>query len=191
MNLNQRIRYDIQDPLNSFKMFERIITIICIAIPLLLWFSDSWPSPFRPSISDYVYMAHSYVFGMLLCAAAMLFIFNGAVYLRNESENKLNLNKQGKWYNVVLGISLLFVIVLPYKQFSVAHYIFAGIFFIGNALVIGIFHKKQFRVLSITLATLTIGSLVPVYLDWFSLFWGEWLSLAVIGIHFYLESLGV
>jgi Protein of unknown function (DUF998) len=190
MNIGQRISRAVNDPLRSFKIFERIITVVCITIPLLLWIGDGWPKKFRSSISDYVYMCRSYIFGMLLAVAAMLFITNGAVYFRNEGMEKLNLRKQGKWYNVALGLSLLGVILFPYKQYQYPHYFFAIIFFVGNALVIGLFHQKEYRKLSVTLAFLTIGSLLPVFLGWFSLFWGEWLSLAVIGIHFYLESLG-
>jgi hypothetical protein len=190
MNIGQKISRTIHDPLQSFKVFERIITVVCITIPLLLWVGDGLPKNFRSSISDYVYMCRSYIFGMLLTIAAMLFTINGAVYFRNEGMDKLNLRKQGKWYNVILGLSLFCVILLPHKQHVIIHNIFAGIFFIGNVLVIGIFHKREQRGLSITLACLAAASLVPVFLCLFSLFWGEWLSLCVIGIHFYLESLG-
>ncbi|MEO6488313.1 MAG: hypothetical protein ABIO04_00115 [Ferruginibacter sp.] len=59
---------------------------------------DRWH--FRTSISDYAYSTNSYLFGMLLCIAAMLFIFNGAVYFK--SQRSVNVNKQGKWYIVFL-----------------------------------------------------------------------------------------
>ena len=140
-------------------------------MPALLWLADTGKREFRYSISDYVYMNHSYIFGMLLCTAAMLFIFNGAVYFKTEQ--KVNVNKQGKWYNVILGTSLLGVILLPHLQYPVPHYTFAGIFFIGNALVIGIFHKTEDRKISIILALLTVATLALAlpFLDILSVFW--------------------
>jgi len=189
MNFTQTIKEGINDPLKTFKVFERIISAICIAIPPLLWLTDTGHPALRSSISYYVYMNNSYIFGMLLCMASMLFIFNGAVYFRNEDNFKLN--KNGKWYNVVLGICLLLIIIIPTKTFPNIHLAFGIIFFLGNALVIGIFHKKKDRKISITLAVLTIASFVLNLFHVFSLFWAEWLSLIVIAIHFILQSKGI
>lgn len=145
---------------------------------------------FRLSISDYVYSYNSYLFGMLLCIAAMLFIFNGAVYFKNEYT--LKLNSQGKWYNVVLGLSLLSVICFPVRDFIYLHYTFASIFFLGNALVIGLFHNKNDRIKSIIMSVLTVVFLMLSFLlKQLTLLWGEWLSLIVIAIHFILESKSV
>jgi len=143
---------------------------------------------FQSSVSAYVYMPHSYIFGMLLCMAAMLFIFNGAVYFRNEEPHKLDLNPKGKWYNLALGLALMMIIVLPCHDYVVAHDIFAGLFFLGNAFVIGFFHAPKNRVPSIALALLTVASMVPWALHVTTLFYSEWLSLIVIGIHFILEA---
>lgn len=147
---------------------------------------DRWC--FRTSISDYAYSTNSYLFGMLLCIAAMLFIFNGAVYFK--SQRSLNVNNKGKWYNVILGLSLLGVISCPHRDWPHLHYLFAMIFFFGNALVIGIFHNKKDRIKSITMAILTGGFLVLTLFksETFTLFWGEWLSLTVIGLHVILEA---
>jgi branched-subunit amino acid transport protein AzlD len=137
-------------------------------------------------------MWHSYVFGMLLSIASMLFVFNGAVYFRIEREKSaLNLSKYGKWYNVVLGLSLLMVVCLPWRQFGCYHFTFATIFFFGNAVVTGIFHQKRNGRLSIVLAVLTVVALIIYMLKLFpdfSLLAAEWISLTVVGIHFYLES---
>jgi hypothetical membrane protein len=120
----------------------------------------------------------------------MLFIFNGAVYFRREE--KFELKSQGKWYNVVLGLALLGVISLPHEEFEFPHYLFAGIFFLGNVFVIAFLHNKKQRVFRAILAILTILSLAFHFIfGWISLFWGEWLSLAVIGIHFILEARNV
>jgi hypothetical protein len=135
-------------------------------------------------------MKRSYIFGMLLSIAAMLFIFNGAVYFKNE--RYFELSRAGKWYNIILGMSLLAVILLPYKQYVVPHYFFAGTFFVGNALVIGIFHKRKYRIPSLVLSILTLVAIALHFLSHVvSLFAAEWLSLTVIGIHFILEATGV
>ena len=189
MNVIQRIKKTLNEPLKTFKIFERIFAAICIAIPPLLWLTDTGHPGLRSSISYYAYMTNSYIFGMLLCMASMLFIFNGAVYFRNE--NKFGLNRYGKWYNVALGVSLLCIIIFPTRQFTTLHLILGGVFFLGNALVIGIFHKRKDRTISIALAVLTIASFVLNLFHLFSLFWAEWLSLIVIGIHFILESKGI
>ena len=145
---------------------------------------------FRLSISDYVYSSNSYVFGMLLCMAAMLFIFNGAVYFR--SEHPLRLNSRGKWYNVILGLSLFGVICFPHRDLTRLHYIFASLFFFGNALVIGLYHHKRNRLISITMSVLTVVFLLlSISLKPLTLLWGEWLSLTVIAVHFMLEAKSV
>jgi branched-subunit amino acid transport protein AzlD len=193
MSVSHKLRRKINDPLGSFKALERTIAVVCIFIPAVLRIADTDPDPngilgFRSSISSYVYMPHSYIFGVLLCMAAMLFVFNGAVYLQNEEPHRLELNTSGKWYNLVLGISLMLVVILPCREYIIAHDISAGFFFLGNALVIGLFHEKKNRVLSITLAVLTVLSLVPWAAGFSALFWSEWLSMIVIGIHFLLEA---
>jgi len=50
-----------------FKWFERTISVTCIGIPLILRLTDvdqtgKIAACFRTSISDYVYMTHSYTF---------------------------------------------------------------------------------------------------------------------------------
>jgi hypothetical protein len=63
--------------------------------------------------------------------------------------------------------------VLLQLQYPVPHYTFGGIFFIGNALVIGIFHKTEDRKISIILALLTVATLALAlpFLDILSVFW--------------------
>jgi hypothetical protein len=195
MKLLQKVKEKLEDPLKTFKWFEFSTAITCITVPGILRLTDTLPTgkpatSFRPSISDYVYMPHSYVFGLLLMMAAMLFIFNGAVYFKNQNKPQLILDKSGKWYNVALGLSLVGVIIFPCHQYVTTHLIFAILFFVGNAVVTGLFYQKRNKVVSILLAILTLATLVPVKLNVFSLFWGEWLSLTVIGIHFILESRG-
>jgi hypothetical protein len=185
MPLRKKIKSHLNNGLKTFQLFQRIIATICIGIPFFLWLAEG-SEEFRTSISDYVYMPQSYFFGMLLTIAAMLFIFNGAVYFKHE--DRYDINQHGKWYNIVLGFSLLGVIVFSHKEHGLPHYICAGTFFLGSALIIGIFHKEEDRVISIIMSALTI---IGISLHWIirlPLIWAEWFSLSVIAVHFILES---
>lgn len=158
-----------------------------MAIPGLLRLADQGYPGFRVSISDYVYMSDSYIYGMLLCMAAMLFIFNGAVYFRNA--DRFGLRQEGTWYNVILGVSLLGIILFPHRQYVLIHYFFGGVFFLGNAVVIGVFHAPKDRVLSIVLAVITVTAIAVHYIfGLISLLTGEWISLIVIALHFIMQS---
>ena len=160
MNFPRKIERVLKTPLKTFIIFERIIASVCILIPVILKLYDKDCPRFRYSISKYAYMSNSYIYGMLLCMAAMLFIFNGAVYFKSEAD--LKLDKNGKWYNVVLGISLIGVILFPPLKYVLLHRIFGAIFFMGNAFVIGFFQKKN-RIVGITLAIVLWRSLVHVH----------------------------
>jgi hypothetical protein len=174
------------DPLATFRIFERTIAVVCMTIPALLRLADTGQAGFRESISDYVYMSDSYIYGMLLCMAAMLMIFNGAVYFRNE--NVMGLPRAGKWYNVILGLSLLGVILFPHRQYVVIHYFFGGVFFLGNAVVTALFSYAKDRVVSVVLAVLTVVAIGLHYVGLWSLLAGEWVSLGVIAAHFIMQS---
>lgn len=188
----------LKDDLTTFKLLERIISGVCITIPVFLRLADVGATGWRSSISDYVYMYNSQVFGMMLCMASMLFIFNGAVFFKNQE--KYDLSRKGKWYNIALGLSLLGVIIFPYKQYGIPHFAFAGLFFAGNAFVtVAAARHKKHLVLRWIMGVFTAIFLVLFFVNdyfkldlswlrWLSLFWAEWLSLTVIGIHFILES---
>lgn len=188
MDYIRTIKNKLADPLYTFKFFERFIAAFSILIPAILWLTDGpLPHAFRPSISKYVYMTDSYVFGMLLSIAAMLFIFNGAVYYKNEQY--MHISVHGQWYNIILGLSLLGVICFPCEQYQIPHYIFAAIFFLGNAFVTAFFHKDKHKAISIIMAILTIAALPFALLHLISLLLAEWISLTVISIHFILSTL--
>ena len=190
MNFIHTFNAKLSNPLVTFKYFERLIATFCIVMPLILWACDHTdPHVWRSSISDYVYMHHSYVFGMLLCIAAMLFIFNGAVYYKNEEY--MNISWHGQWYNIVLGASLLCVISLPCGEFTIAHTISAGVFFLGNAMVTILFHKDKDKMKSIVLGILTIAALPLALANIITLLAAEWISLTVIGIHFVLSTIDI
>jgi hypothetical protein len=202
LNVMKNINQTITDPLATFKWFERLLAAFFISIPVILFLTDRYQGggsnlSFRSSISDYVYMWHNYMFGLLLGMAAMLFVFNGVVYFRNEHKGNIKLDRSGKWYNLVLGICLLGVVIFPWRDHSVIHFSFAGAFFVGNAVVTGVFHTKTWRKSNTALAIFTVAALGFYFLDQyvlhsfpaFTLFWAEWISVAAVAVHFFLDSL--
>ena len=184
MSIKSFFPKNLSDDLKTFRTFEIILALICVTIPVVLRLADPDRTSFRDSISDYVNMKHSYLFGMLLCIPAMLFMFNGAVYFRKGPA--LLADPNGKWYNLILGASLLGVICFNCNDHNTIHTAFACIFFFGNALVFAVFNKIH-RAIGIALSALSAILLVlgKIYI---SILWGEWLSLIIIGIHFILMT---
>jgi hypothetical protein len=154
----------------------------------------------RGSISDYVSMENAQIFGLLLTSASMLFLFNGAVYFNTLS--KRSRKKHGKWYNVVLGVSLLGVVLFPCTNASLVfyHYAFAIIFFGGSSFVIAFFNDEEHKWLSRVIAATSFFSFLLYFVNtlWLdspllcrlTLFWAETIALWVIGVQYILESVG-
>jgi hypothetical protein len=188
---------DIKRAANEFIAFRRMeisIAAICILMPLILIWLDGWHV--RTSISDYVNIQHAHIYGLLLTMAGMLFLVNGVVYLRTDGLKKTK--QHGRWYNIILGSLLLLIVLFDLDNFIVLHNVFALLFFVGSAFVIAFFNDRQHRKISIFIAFLTaLGFVVLLIrnvfdidaLDWFTLFWAEWVSLTVIAVHYILESL--
>jgi hypothetical protein len=143
---------------------------------------------FRTSLSDYVYSSNSYIFGMLYAMAAMLFMFNGAVFFK--SQKHLRTGNKGKWYNLFLGFFLLCIIFNPPHESPFWHYLLTILFFVGNIFVIAFWHNRKNRVISITLALLTILALVLALVRprVISILLAEWISLTAIAFHLILEA---
>lgn len=203
MEMKIRQRYTKDD--SMFLAVELIIAVICLFIPLILYLVND--RILLDSISAYVDMNYSHIFGLLLTMASMLFIFNGALYFkveRNETAHPelipdcvmpqtiYNKKRKGKWYNLILGIALLGVTIFHYdREFSkVLHYVFAVIFFLGSAIVIFFIHDPEDRWKSRVLAIGSIFCLAVAVYDEsiLSLFWAENVALIIIGIHYILES---
>jgi hypothetical protein len=151
---------------------------------------------FRSSLSQYAYSSKSYLFGLFYCMAAMLFIFNGAIYLNNIQSHQLNLGKNrlliiskaGPWYNLVIGVSLLGVVFCRQYDLTFLHYVFTSIFFIGNFIVLAFFHNPGesgiIRICRIVLSfTVVISLSLLLYFNKISVLVAEWFSLAAIGLH--------
>ena len=174
-----------KNQVDFFVAFQKGFALFCVLIPIILRITDH-ADAFRPSISNYVYMQHSYVFGMLLTIGAMMFIFNGALYWNTADD--MGVSDHGKWYNVVLGAALLVVVCFPHLQFPAEHYTAAVIFFVGNALVTLIFHRKRDAFWSIVIGSITGLSFVLVFTHSVSLLVAEWISLGCISGHFVMQS---
>ncbi|MDT0558651.1 hypothetical protein RM697_08335 [Ichthyenterobacterium sp. W332] len=195
---------------NDDKMFlvvESIIVAICMLIPCILIWVDC-DQEIRGSISKYVNMCDSHIFGLMFGIAGTAFILNGALYFKAEDDEKLNpsiksnytidetlYNKKkiGKWYNLVFGIALIGVAVFHYNRTDLSmylHYASAIIFFAGSAVVMFFIHDPQDRFYSRTLA---VGSLVCLAIglfsdEYLSLFWAESIALWLVAIYYLVEN---
>lgn len=185
-----------------FLVIEIFITFICMFIPLILYLANG--HIVESSISAYVDMQDSFVFGLLFGIAGMVFILNGALYFRVEQEElrnpnqKLDLTKNsydkkraGKWYNVVFGFVLICIAIFPYnRDFWILHYISAVIFFFGSAVVIFFIHDPEDKWKSRFFAVISVVCLIVSVIDdtILTLFWAETIALIIISIHYILES---
>lgn len=196
-------RYTADD--RMFLIVEIIITFICMFIPLILYLVEG---EIKDSISAYVDMCDSYIFGLLFGIAGMTFLLNGALYFKVENDEKrkpelksmsvlsesvYDKKRIGKWYNVVFGISLIGIAVFHYNRTTVSEYIhiaFALIFFVGSAIVIFFIHDPEDKWKSKFLAIVSVACLAISYFTngFISLFWAETIALIIIAIHYILES---
>ena len=179
--------------LKRLQILERVLALFCISIPVLLWLADD-QSGWRGSISGYAYMSRSYLFGLVLTVAAMMFIFNGILYYDKAAVSGTGYSAEfGRWYNIILGLALLGVVLVPYGDSELFHYAFAGIFFLGGALCVALFSEKRHNRISVCIAVLSVVGLAAHYAfdGLYSLLVGEWIALAVLAVHYFLESIGV
>ncbi|MGB3152839.1 MAG: hypothetical protein WBB27_19445 [Maribacter sp.] len=168
---------------------ERIIACILVLTPLILWLADEG-SDLRDSISNYVYMKHSYWYGSLLALAGAMFIFNGAIHLQPHPAAQPVVRKVGKGYNIILGISLFGVIYFPHLDYPIWHYAFAIVFFLGSAIITAFVSNEEKHWTRYVLAVAVVLPVVLAldFIGLFSLFWGEAIALFFIATHYILES---
>ena len=92
---------------------------------------------------------------------------------------------------LLLGVALAGVILFNHDDFKVLHMVCAIAFFGGNAAVILIFSsKKELWFKAFLVAGIAISISGWLIFNWFSLFWAEWASFAIIALHYVLESWG-
>ena len=183
------------------SQFEIAMAAFLVMTPLLLRLADPI-GKFRDSISAYIRMDNSHYFGIYLTMAAMLFLINGFAFFKKGSINGEYLyDKHGRWYNVILGFSLLGVAFVPYdlKGWCILHFIFAGIFFLGSAIAIVIFTSNRHRkwgwiMLLVILFALLLhfgpkyGIIFPKGKEILSLLFAEWIGMGVIAVNYILET---
>jgi hypothetical protein len=158
----------------DIKILEIGLAIILMLTALILNICTGvWLS----SISAYAYSSCDYVYVFLLTLAGTLFIYNGIGYKRH-------------WYNVILGISLCGVALTPYLDYKTLHYLFAGTFFLGSVLAIGLSSNVAFRGFKyLVSAIVLIGLIMHFALGSFSLLVAEWIGIIPISIHFIIKSI--
>jgi hypothetical protein len=166
------------DGIKSFGKLERLISALCLFIPLFLIISDK--GPIRGSISEYYQMVNNQIYYYSLTTAAMLFIVNGVI-------------KKQRAYNTILGLMLTGLILFNVGDSTIyIHSFFAIAFFGGNAIVIILFSSRKERWFKILMVSISLIAMFCCFVfNWFSLFWAEWLSFAIISLHYMLESWGV
>lgn len=155
---------------------ERVLAVVCAFSPLVMALVQN--DPIRDSISHYYDMGQNQLFYVPLAVAAMLFVVNG-------------ITKQSHHYNLVLGIALFGVILFNLFDFSQVHKVFATSFFVGNVVVMWWFsdlgkNTAKFRIWFVV--PIVAVALAWSFIDVFTLFWAEQISLLVIAAHFWLDS---
>jgi hypothetical protein len=163
--------------LRRFAQLEQILGALLVLTPALLIWVDASPDEIRDSISAYYDVGTPSAFYVPLTVGAMLFFVNGIL-------------REAHIYNVLLGLALSGVILLDHDgKTSIPHFLFAIAFFGGNVLVMMFYSTNKSMLLKVTL----VGGIAAAFAlwlltDWFTLFWAEWLSLAIIATHFILDS---
>ena len=172
--------------IKGWLTLERIIALTLLFFPFLLIAVDGWPKEGKDSISAYYVMndqKNLWAFYFPLSIAAFMFIVNGVI-------------KHKSWYNIYLGVMLSGVILFNHIDFQIIHYIFAIPFFIGNFIVVFVvktgFFEKPIAELFFdgALIVIAILSAILFVFDVINLFYLEWISFAMIAIHFFLLSRG-
>ena len=175
--LTQKAAAKTFNQVERYARLERILAFICMLVPAAFILLDE--GNIRYSISCYYNMDNNQFYYFPLTVASMLFIVNGVM-------------KKKHWYNTFLGIMLAGVILFNQNDSSLAHYICAVSFFAGNAVVILVFSPKKELWFKILIVALIILALLGYgVFHWFKLFWAEWISFALISIHYILESWGI
>lgn len=158
----------------DIKRLETSVALILMFVPLILKVIEG--NSFRSSISNYAYSEFDYIFAFLLTLAGSLFLWNGIGYKRH-------------WYNGILGLSLFGIVLTPHLDYQILHYFFAGLFFIGSILSIGLSSNIAFRGFKYVISLIVILALTLHFVfDLFSLLFAEWIGIIPIATHFIIKS---
>jgi hypothetical protein len=164
--------------------YQTIFSFVLLFIPLILWIATG---ELRPSISNYAYSSQSNLFVMLLTLAASVFLVSGNF----DDKTKLgSYQPRSKWYNFILGGSLVGVALTPHLDYPIWHYTFASTFFLGSVAVMILFSSEKQRVGMIFTGLLIVTAMVMHFiLNLFTLYWAEFLGMLPITIHMIGETL--
>lgn len=162
---------------NRIKKLLNISFIWLIFLPIFLYAVDG---EIRTSISNYAYSEYSFVFVAFLTFTGSMLIVDGC---------KDDLITKNKWYSIVLGLSLIGVSVTPHKDYSILHYSFAGIFFIGSLLAMILFSSPKQRLFKMFMGLIIITSMLGYFVfNWYSLLYAEWIGMLPIIINYTGEN---
>lgn len=159
--------------INKFKTLNTTFGILFLFIPLILIIVNK---EVRPSISDYAYSSHNYLFFSLISISGFLFIVNGWL-------------DPFRRYNIILGLSLIGVALTPHKDYPIIHYLCAGSFFLGSVYVIIYFSSSNQRFYKIISSSIIVFSLIcALLIKNISILVAEWIGMIPISLHYILEA---
>ena len=163
--------------MENAKAIKRLEVSLACLLPLIVLVMRLLDGYFRTSISNYAYSEYSYVYVFMLTLGGSMFLYNGTA-------------NQKHWYNIVLGISLFGVALTPHKDFMLLHYFFAGTFFLGSILAIGLSTSLWLRDWKYLVAGIAfLGLLFHFAFGYFSLLVAESIGLVPFSFHFIVKSL--
>lgn len=163
--------------LRRFARLERNLGAVLVLTPAALILVDTGPDGVRDSISAYHDVSAPAAFYVPLTVGAMLFFVNGIV-------------REAHTYNTLLGLALSGVILFDHDGgTSIPHFLFAGAFFGGNVVVMTFFSTNKSTLLKVAfVGGIAVSIALWILTDFFTLFWAEWVSLAIIAAHYVLDS---
>lgn len=162
------------------KRIKRLLNISFICLIFLPVFLYAVDGQIRTSISNYAYSDYSFVFVAFLTFSGAMLIVDGC---------KDDLLTKNKWYSIILGLSLIGVAVTPHKDYTIIHYTFAGVFFIGSLFALIIFSSPKQRLLKIIFGMIIIVSMLCHFaFNWYSLLVAEWIGMLPIIINYTGEN---
>lgn len=173
-NLNDRLeinRMKIRTLKQRLYNIRVIIASFLLFMPAILVVIDR---NIRASISDYAYSKYPQYFVMLLTVAGMLFVYKYVI--------------QGKFINLLLGISLIGVSLFPHGELSIIHYTAAGFFFIGSAFKFIKESKKEHLPSKVIFAIIILVGIGLSILKVITLFYGEWIAILPIVVDNVLKN---
>ena len=162
--------------LARFARLERVLGAVLVLTPALLIVVDGGE---RDSISAYHDVSAPAAFYVPLTVGAMLFFVNGIV-------------RDAHFYNTLLGLALSGVILFDHDGWTEwPHIGFAAAFFGGNVLVMMFFSTNKSKLLKgLFVGGIAVAMALWGLTDFFTLFWAEWVSLAIVALHYILDSAG-